>query len=541
MASEGQWKIVLTVIQGPDPGKAFTFTESDNFLLGRNSGGSNAHYRLSPDDPYVSRNHFLVEINPPDCFLRDAGSLNGTYIIKHADKKVYFLQGREERQWQEKTAELAGKYNCKPYDKSVDRLPIADQDIIAVGDTHIQATVIIEKPASKQPDLQNFLHCIRCGHSIGNEILAKDARSLVSMDFVCADCRKPKEQRPKRRPIACAACGKDISSLAYADGRFEELKDVARYWCEPCAAAKSAGQPLGQIGSYRLLKKLGEGGYGIVYLTWDEASGRVSALKITKDQVKDDEILLKRFKREIALMKDLQHPNLVRLYDEGITDKNTIFFVSEFLSKGCLSEHMAAVMAQPDFKDQSLTWQIPCYAVYTALGGLAHLHQHGFVHRDIKPENILVGSNSNKTITAKLADFGLAKKYVLRGGTLTRAGDFAGTLLFCAPEQIFDFKNVKPCSDIYSMGMSLYYLLTGQFPYDFVAPKAGGFLGLGKKQPPDPIAIILGNDKPIPIENRRGDLPKGLAAIVNKAIQKDPSRRFETAEEFQKELSGCQH
>jgi|GEM_PF-4042217 len=87
------------------------------------------------------------------------------------------------------------------------------------------------------------------------------------------------------------------------------------------------------------------------------------------------------------------------------------------------------------------------------------------------------------------------------------------------------------------MGMSLYHLLTGQFPYDFATPKAGGFLGLGKKQPPDPIAIILGDDKPIPIEYRRGDLPKSLAAIVNKAIQKDAGKRFQAAEEFQKALS----
>ncbi len=537
MASEGQWKIVLTVILGADPGKAFAFSEPDNFLLGRDAEGSKSHYRLSPKDPYVSRNHFLVEINPPDCFLRDAGSLNGTYIIKHNEKIVYFLQGREERQWKEKAAELGRTYQCKPYDKAVDRIPINNQDIIAVGDTHMQAAIVVEAPSNKQSDLKGLLNCIRCGRSIGADIFEKEARSLVSMDFVCSDCRKPKEQRPKRQPIVCSACGKDISPLAYADGKADEFKDVARYWCEACAAAKSAGQPLGRIGSYRLLKQLGEGGFGIVYLAWDEASGRVSALKITKDQVKDDEILLKRFKREIALMQDLQHPNLVRLYDEGITDKDTIFFVSEYMTEGCVTEYMAAARAQPDFKDQSLTWQIPCYAVYTALGGLAHLHQHGFVHRDIKPENILVGLNSNKTITAKLADFGLAKNYVLRGGTLTRAGDFAGTLFFCPPEQIFDFKNVKPCSDIYSMGMSLYYLLTSQFPYDFATPKAGGFLGLGKKQPPDPIAIILGDDKPIPIENRRSDLPNGLAKIVNKAIQKDPSKRFESAEEFQKALS----
>ncbi len=89
-------KVNLTVIEGPEKGKSFTFDEPENFLLGRSAQASKAHLCLSPDDTYVSRNHFLLEINPPDCFIRDAGSLNGTFIVRHSDKTVFYISGRSD-------------------------------------------------------------------------------------------------------------------------------------------------------------------------------------------------------------------------------------------------------------------------------------------------------------------------------------------------------------------------------------------------------------------------------------------------------------
>ncbi|HIJ81238.1 MAG TPA: FHA domain-containing protein [Desulfuromonadales bacterium] len=83
----------LTVIDGLQKGKTFEFREPDNFLLGRDNDGSKAHFRLNNDDTQVSRNHFLLEINPPDCFIRDAGSLNGTFIVRPSSKRVYFMAG----------------------------------------------------------------------------------------------------------------------------------------------------------------------------------------------------------------------------------------------------------------------------------------------------------------------------------------------------------------------------------------------------------------------------------------------------------------
>jgi len=121
MPFNNQWKVYLTIIEGPDKGKIYDFTEPDNFLIGRGASGTKAHYRLGQKDTYVSRNHFLIEINPPYCFLRDAGSLNGTFIIKKDNQVVYFLQGRKERAWQETADSYIQQYQCASLIKAAEK------------------------------------------------------------------------------------------------------------------------------------------------------------------------------------------------------------------------------------------------------------------------------------------------------------------------------------------------------------------------------------------------------------------------------------
>ncbi len=103
--------IILTVIDGPQKGKKFEFQEPDNFLLGRDNDGSKAHFRLNNDDTQVSRNHLFLEINPPDCFIRDAGSLNGTFIVRPGSKRVYFMAGRNDNknEYESRAAKLKDK------------------------------------------------------------------------------------------------------------------------------------------------------------------------------------------------------------------------------------------------------------------------------------------------------------------------------------------------------------------------------------------------------------------------------------------------
>lgn len=146
--------------------------------------------------------------------------------------------------------------------------------------------------------------------------------------------------------------------------------------------------------------------------------------------VKEDSALIQRFKREIAIMKRLKHPNIVRLYDEGITDKGNYFLVSEYLPKGNLSNYCFTR------HNGRMPYQKACALIAQALEGLSWFHEKGYVHRDIKPENILLLKDSKGAYHAKVADFGLARSYVLHGGTVTRANEWIGTTFYCPPEQI---------------------------------------------------------------------------------------------------------
>ncbi len=142
MDLEFQTKVTLTVIEGPEEGKIFEFTEQDNFLLGRDAPGSHAHFRLSPDDTYVSRNHFLLEINPPDCYLRDAGSLNGTFVIKQTGKPtLFFLEGRKDEGLESMARYLAAQFQCESYQRAEKRIRLQDGDMIKVGGTVIKVEV----------------------------------------------------------------------------------------------------------------------------------------------------------------------------------------------------------------------------------------------------------------------------------------------------------------------------------------------------------------------------------------------------------------
>jgi serine/threonine-protein kinase len=158
-----------------------------------------------------------------------------------------------------------------------------------------------------------------------------------------------------------------------------------------------------------------------------------------------------------------------------------------------------------------------CRMTCQVLKGLEQAHKLGFVHRDIKPENILIGRVPEGGLIAKISDFGLAKSFRGLGlSGLTFSGEMRGTVPFMPPEQMLDFKTVLPSGDLYATAATLYYLLSCKFIYDEGAE--GG----------DLIRVLL-EEHPVPIQNRRSDVPAGLAKVLEKCLARDPNDRYPTA------------
>lgn len=290
--------------------------------------------------------------------------------------------------------------------------------------------------------------------------------------------------RPTRE-FYCRICQRNTTEYANADGLAEELADIALYLCDRCVQKEQKRVDIGRIGEYRILQELGRGGMGIVYKAWHEPTRRLVALKKILPESAVDERAKKLFQREMTIMEKLVHRNIVRLIDHG-SRGNEFYFISEYLPGGNMFSYVSD--AQRSHAPVSEVLRIFCQI----LEGLDYAHKKGFIHRDVKPHNMLLTEDGN----GKLSDFGLSKNLNETG--MTRTGEVAGTYLFMAPEQIIDYRNVKPSSDVYSVGVSLYYVLTGKHPYGLLGEERGIRRILKKEKPRGPIAMILEKDR-VPI------------------------------------------
>jgi eukaryotic-like serine/threonine-protein kinase len=522
-------KIKMSVIEGSGIGTSYEFEseEADNILVGREDVDCKAKWRLSKADRSVSRAQFILEVRPPNVQLMDPLSANGTYLFRGDAPK-----------------------------KKVEEVLLEDGDILLVGKTRLQMAIEIplvpiktqilsDRLISSQPGSMVEVRCIRCGRLITMPPSFK-LDELEDEEFLCDTCQKelekrkektpPKKKEPKaeveKKPYTCMKCGSSLAEIADRDGKAQELADVALYLCSRCAAKEvDPKQREKNIGDYQVLSKIGEGGMGIVYKVRDTKTSRVAALKITKAKLNDPD---RRFLREIDILKRLAHPNLVRFYESG-KHQGKPFFVSEFVSGGDLSQFVSA-----DGKTL-LGCEEAVRLIAESLVGLDFFHNSDrkYVHRDLKPENILLSTRDGQKVP-KLTDLGLSKSYETHGGTITKTGQFAGTWMYMPPEQVRFFKDSKPLVDIYAMGVTLYYLLTADYPLDFPPTwkikkwlKEGKLSKLVAKR--DPVNMVLYDGRE-PIETKDKNLPASLCKVINKSMSSDPERRYQTAEEFRQAL-----
>ena len=303
--------------------------------------------------------------------------------------------------------------------------------------------------------------------------------------------------------VACLNCGR--SEAAQATSPQEHLT----FLCEDCRIElRNAPQP---IPGYDMIKVLGRGGMGCVMMGRNQKTGAAVAIKTLLPEFAVSDKAMRRFMREMDVAAALKHPHIVEFLDRGVHN-GVVYLVTEFVDGPD-----AAKLA--DAQGGRLPLRETVAIISQVLEALSHAHAQGYIHRDIKDQNILV-KGTGPNLSAKLTDFGLAKSFTQSGMSgVTVAGEMAGTLSYMPPEQLRNFRDVKPQSDIYAVGMTAYSLLTGQVA-----------LNLGRKTSMAETIKAIFEQPTIPLAQRDPRLPAQVCEIIDRALVKDPAQRWQSAQ-----------
>ena len=423
-------QVNLKVTSGPYKGRIFSFTQHDTFLIGRSP---DAHLCL-PEDRYFSRNHCLLEMNPPHSYLRDLNSTNGTFLNGQRVKDASLNNG----------------------------------DRVQCGETVLVVEVTTTAPVELSETTQDagmpkrpvlvMVECLNCGRREQAQASTPDEH----LTFLCEDCRIELKRSPQAIP------------------------------------------------GYDTVKLLGRGGMGCVMLGREQRTGRPVAIKTLLPEFAVSDKAMRRFMREIDVAAALKHRNIVEFIDRG-THNGVVYLVTEFVDGSDASKLAENQGGRLSFDDG-------ISIIAQALDALSFAHAQSYIHRDFKDQNILV-AGSSPNLVAKLTDFGLAKSFTQSGlSGVTMAGEMAGTLAYMPPEQLRNFRDVKPQSDIYAVGMTAYSLLTGCLALD-----------LSKNSSVNDTIRAIFEQPAVPLHQRAPHVPRPVCEIIDRALAKDPAQRWQSA------------
>jgi serine/threonine protein kinase len=367
---------------------------------------------------------------------------------------------------------------------------------------------------------------------MNNAPSAHPTRQALS-SFGLGKLDNPSAEAVSKHLEQCADCRNQVAELS-ADSFLGRVRDAQGSAMSTYRQSQSSGNTLGQVSAkavgpppsdtlppgladhpdYEIKRELGQGGMGVVYLAHNQLMGRDEVLKVMSQHIIERPGVLDRFVREIRAVAKLRHPNIVTAY-HATRLGDSVVFAMEYVDGLDLSRMVKAKGALPVGH--------ACNVVYQAALGLQHAHEEGLVHRDIKPGNLMLSRSGNKS-TIKILDFGLAKasREEKLDGALTSEGQALGTPDFIAPEQIVNAPNVDVRADIYSLGATLYYLLTGRPP--FQATSLYDIYQAHISRDADPLNLI------------RPEVPVELAALVAKMMAKERGRRFQSPKQVAQAL-----
>ena len=344
------------------------------------------------------------------------------------------------------------------------------------------------------------------------------------------------------------ACGKDVTLRRKVDELLKEHFSNDSLLSKPAVEGeptvlgdtKITEGPGAQIGRYKLLQKLGEGGFGVVYMAEQkEPVKRRVALKIIKMGM-DTQQVVARFEAERQALAMMDHPNIAKVLDAGATDTGRPYFVMELVKGVPITKYC---------DDNSLTTQERLELFIPVCHAIQHAHQKGIIHRDIKPSNVMVTLHDGVPVP-KVIDFGIAKatQQELTGKTIfTQYNQFIGTPAYMSPEQAeMSGLDIDTRSDIYSLGVLLYELLVGRTPLDGKELMSGGYDEIRRRikeeepaKPSTRVKTLAGEEQSTVAKHRKvapeqlsSELRGDLDWIVLKALEKDRTRRYETANGF---------
>jgi serine/threonine protein kinase len=273
------------------------------------------------------------------------------------------------------------------------------------------------------------------------------------------------------------------------------------------------------VGSYRIVKLLGEGGMGAVYMGEHPAIGSKVAIKMLHLQFAAKQSIVDRFFNEAKAVNVIGHDNIVKILDFDVTQDGRHYFVMEFLHGQALQ-----ALVQPG---GPLPLQRLGPIVLQCCKALQAAHERGIVHRDFKPDNVFLVAQGDRADYVKLVDFGIAKLAASIGGGMTQPGTVMGTPAYMSPEQAAGETMLDARSDIYSLGVTMFQMATGKLPFADAGPSFGKILVAHLQQPPPRPRTI------------HPDVPEELEEIILKTLEKKPEDRYQSMAELHDSLLGC--